>query len=484
MIHKINNHRRRDFLKKSTMATAAIGLGSNSPGWAKAKDISGKSNREKKTNRPFIGVQLGKGMHEKDSLPQLFDEMQDRAAINTIIYFFSAKDARYGDNYHGGTQFRRDQADLDQNGRDLVDLMQEAASRRDMDIYMGGGEMFWANCLQNHAEASWIDCFGNPYNFACVNKPDWRKFQTALHNDLFEQHPYLKGFLFMHERSASFMPIFKPDTWRGDYNPSCFCEHCRAKGESRGIDAEKAAKGFRKMVSLFKDRKADLIRGGIMVGFWRILMEYPETLAWEKLQWDSFHDYRLAIVKAIKESKPNAVIGYHFQHHGLYGSLDYRAGDDPKLATEFADWVKPSLYAGASGQRYFDLLKKAQQSYLSDFDLETAHRVLSGWFNRSPENGWELLENESLAQSPFSPDWVRSEAKRIKESVSPLAMNAGLGIGVPGGEDVETPEYIAACTQACFDAGTDGIMLSRHYHEMRPELVKAAGEVIKKQYQI
>jgi len=467
---------RRTFIKNSLVAAGGI--------LTVPSILQGENRTSSANKRPFIGVQLHKPAFENRSLDDLFTEMRDFAAINTVIYFFKDEDAKTGQNYHGNTSYRRKSAEIDVRGNDTLDLMYKAASKHEIDIYMGGGEMYWASCLNNHASACQIDCYDKPFNFACVNKPEWRKFQMSLHNDLFAQHPYLAGFLFMHERNGSFMPIFKPDTWRGNYNPACFCEDCIKIAEQKGIDAEKARAGFKKLVRLLRDKESSLVRDGIMVSMWRIISEYPEVMAWEKLQWDSFQDYRKDIVKAIKQVKPTAKIGYHFQHHGLYGALPWRAGDNPEYAVEFADWVKPSVYPGASGARYKDLLDKARKSYLGDLDELTAHRTLSGWFNRSAENGMEMLGDNLAVQSAFSAEWVESEVQRIVAGSSPLPVYAGLGIGVPGGEQIETPEFIAECTKACFKGGANGIILSRHYSEMKPALVKAAGGVIKNHFKI
>jgi hypothetical protein len=101
---------------------------------------------------------------------------------------------------------------------------------------------------------------------------------------------------------------------------------------------------------------------------------------------------------------------------------------------------------------------------------------LRGIMGRTEED-----EPDWFADSPagFAPSWVAKEIARWKRAVPDRPIYSGLGIGVPGGEAAETPEYIAACTRAGYEAGADGILLSRGYGEMRPELLKAAGEEIR-----
>ena len=48
--------------------------------------------------------------------------------------------------------------------------------------------------------------------------------------------------------------------------------------------------------------------------FWRILLDYPEILAWEKLWTDSYHDVRsqlYGMANAIAVEKP---FGWHISH--------------------------------------------------------------------------------------------------------------------------------------------------------------------------
>lgn len=434
-------------------------------------------------NRPFIGVQLDKPAFENRTFNNLFTEMQDLAAINTIIYFFKDEDVKYSPDHHGNTPFRRGKVNLDKDGKDTIDKMQEAAAPRNIDIYMGGGEMYWGSAFHKFPEVCEVDIYGDKTDFACVNHPEWRKFQMSLHADLFKQHPYLKGFLFMHERRGPMNFLHQWKAWFENTNPRCFCQYCTEKGKQNGLRPEEARAGFQKLVSLFAGEDS-LARDGFMVGFFRILRDYPDVLAWEKLMWDSIFDYRKDVIKAIRNVKKEAVIGYHYQHAGLLGDLFWRVGENPEYAKEAADWIKPSVYPGVSGYRLKNVLGRARENYLKDLEPDVSQLVISGWFNRSAENGKEMFGDNPAEQSRFTPEWVKLEVERIAKGASPLPLYAGLGIGIPGSDQVETAEYIAECTKACFKGGANGIILSRHYSEMKPQLVKAAGDVIKNYFNL
>jgi len=434
---------------------------------------------------PFVGLQLDPVSTGSSDFSQLCDEILDRAPVNTLIPFFEETTVRQSlpaniaDRFFGPTQ-----PHLDDSGHDWIDRLSKATAKRDMHLYLGGGESHWCigpEGFVNDGAARQIDCFGNPGRMTCVNRPAWIEYQMHLHAAIFEAHPEVSGFLFMHERSGPMQQLTSPDPWQGEFNPICFCADCEALGRRRGIAVERARLGMRKLVELLRDQPRHLTRDGMFVGFWRALLEYPEVLAWEKLQWDSLHEYRKRIAAAIREARPGVRIGYHFQHCTMNANFPWRAGDDPTRARDFADFVKGSIYPAVSGFRYRKALDRARATWLGDFDDETAHRAFCAWFGRSENEGREVLAEgaPSDLQVAYSPQWVETEVRRVTEACAPLPHYAGLGIGIPGGEKADTPELAAASTEACLRGGAKGFLLSRHYHEMNEACLRAAGDVIR-----
>ena len=95
--------------------------------------------------------------------------------------------------------------------------------------------------------------------------------------DLFRSYD-LDGIQWGAERQGSLMNVISP--W--DNNPpTCFCEHCQARGRAAGIDPERARKGFETLHAYVQaSRKAKSVDGPF-AGFVRILMQYPEILGWD-----------------------------------------------------------------------------------------------------------------------------------------------------------------------------------------------------------
>ena len=53
---------------------------------------------------------------------------------------------------------------------------------------------------------------------------------------------------------------------------------------SRGLDVTRAIEGYTKLASLVRNsRMASRPTDGYFVSYWRLLVKYPEILAWEKL---------------------------------------------------------------------------------------------------------------------------------------------------------------------------------------------------------
>jgi hypothetical protein len=223
---------------------------------------------------------------------------------------------------------------------------------------------------------------------------------------------------------------------------------------------------------------------GWFITIWRLLARYPEILAWDQLWWDSVHDYRAAVAGAARVAQRKIFqpldfqVGYHFQHMASLTHFLWKAGDDPARVIEYADWVKPSVYPGCSGHRARNSIDRLHQVLLRDLPKPLAREFVSWIMGRDPATEPDLINTSG--ECAFGPGWVKDEVARIVSACAPRPVHADLGIGIPAGTSVETPDMIAACTEACFEGGAQGILLSRGYLEMKPELLQAAGDVIRR----
>ena len=94
---------------------------------------------------------------------------------------------------------------------------------------------------------------------------------------------------------------------------TCFCEFCQKKGRENGIDVERARRGFDEMEMFTRNCHAgQRPRDGYFSAFWRLLLKYPEVLAWENLWAESRHELQASIYRKVKGINPALQVGWHF----------------------------------------------------------------------------------------------------------------------------------------------------------------------------
>ncbi|MFW5830532.1 MAG: hypothetical protein ACOCXA_09765, partial [Planctomycetota bacterium] len=430
----------------------------------------------------MCGIQTSAKDFAQVDAGSVFDRIMAVLPLNAASVF-AGKNLRRSPGHAGGSLFRQPALDLDEHGRDVLDRMLAAAEPRGIRVILGIGEAVWG--YQEHypgySTIAMVDHAGRTHRQSCVNNPGWRNFQLASYEATFRDHPDVRSAMFMHERTGPLSSMLTgQNPWGDHYKGFCFCEHCCRKGVERGIDPQRAREGYRQLARLGDAARSDQEAppDGWLVSIWRLFMRYPEIFAWEQLWWDSLHDYRAAVVGAIKMAQPEADVGFHFQHATHLGQFIWRAGDDPERIIEYADWVKPSVYPGCSGGRFRKSMHGMSDFLFKDMPRSLAKDVMAWICGHDPASLPDLGASEG--QVAFGADWVQRETARVRSACAPRPLFAGMGIGIPGGDEAEDVDLIRSCTEACFDGGADGILLSRHFDEMRPEFLEVAGEVIRR----
>ena len=91
---------------------------------------------------------------------------------------------------------------------------------------------------------------------------------------------------------------------------------------------------------------------------------------------------------------------------------------------------------------------------------------------------------DELAKAGFSANYVYEEAKRAREALNGTKTQLwpGIDIDIPTNVNLSsrsTPEGTRGAVLAAFRAGSDGVLLSRKYSEMRMENLRAAGAAVR-----
>ena len=152
--------------------------------------------------------------------------------------------------------------------------------------------------------------------------------------------------------------------------------------------------------------------------FWRLLVKYPEILAWERLWNEALNDTYRDSYKRAHEIAPAKGIGWHIWHNNSFSPF-YRAEQDYADFSQYSDFLKVVMYGMCGGERLVQYVRNANRSLFADltpeatlaltYDLEQYHdRPVERACNRGPERGLREARNPpapSPAPHPTSKIW-------------------------------------------------------------------------------
>ncbi len=289
------------------------------------------------------------------------------------------------------------------------------------------------------------DVNDRPTNVACWNHPEYVAFWAGTMEDLFRSYD-LDGVQWGAERMGPLMNVISP--WNND-PPTCFCEHCRARGRAAGIDAERARQGYKALHAYVQGQMAGAARPpeGMFGGFLRLLIRYPEILGWE-------YQYRLgreaiceAMYRRVKQIKPSAEVGWHVDHQPSSWDLVYRAEmsyEEMAPHTDFIKIIALSQRAVARGSATGTCRASRRRSSARS-PLETSLELYYDLF------GYDKRVEPSLAELGQARLHARLRASRRRGAASPAPngktkIYTGIGFDVPGSPR-DDPETIYQATR-------------------------------------
>ncbi len=312
----------------------------------------------------------------------------------------------------------------------------------------------------------------------CFNNPGYQNFTLGLVEDYARSYD-IGGLMWGSERQGGLLNTLSLSQSSGQDpgKTTCFCEFCLKNGRDCGIDVERARRGFVEMEKFVRDNRSGKIpRDGYFTTFWRLLLNYPEVLAWENLWVTSRHEFQSAIYRKTKSVNPAMQVGWHVWQNASFSPFQ-RAEENLSDLVAFSDFIRPALYNNVAGGRFVSFVKGARESVFGDLPPETARDVLCHQLN------YTEAPFDQLAATGFSTDYVERETKRAVESVTnhPVQIWPGVDIDVPvsAGESHCTSASVSRAVKAAFKGGAEGIILSRNYVEMKPENLSGAGNALR-----
>jgi hypothetical protein len=498
---------RRDFIKHvaATWVTAGVPAA-----WGAAAAAQEPASNSAQAAQPakgprFVGIQMGPHTILDEGIEHTLDVIQETAAVNCVIPYshgyngafikelrdradhgmpltdnhgrnFPHVWVRAHEEYYKNTSLRHQKItpEHEHANRDLFAEMAEPCRKRGMKVYArvleSGGRT-----IANFNKVVTRNVNDEPTRTACWRHPEYIGFWADTMEDLFKSYD-LDGIQWGAERMGPLMNVICP--WNND-PPTCFCEHCVKRGKEVGIDPERARTGYRELHQYAQARRAGGPKpaDGIFVGFMRILIRYPEILAWER-------EYRLgreaicaAMYERAKAVKPSAEVGWHVDHQPSSWDLVYRAEMSYEEMAPHSDFIKFIAYHEVLGPRIRDwYIARMQSTILGEISPQDSLDLYYDLFGYDKNVEPKLDE---LRRNGFSPDYVYRETKRSVASANgKLKIYTGVGFDVPGSPP-DDPETVYQATRKSFEAGADGIVISREYEEMELNNLRAVGRAVR-----
>ncbi len=512
---------RRNFIQKAAAFVAAAELGLGGSVRASGQTVANVQQSGAAGSAPhtvptaprnnLVGVQMGPHTLLDEGIEHVMDLLQETAAVNAMFVYCHAyggdlrkpiewlakdhgvppKDQRsrnlplvyvkQHDQYFKDTTLRHPKVDasFDYHDRDLFAELVAPARKRGIKIYPRILEA-GPRGIENFDKVTTVTAGGVRTQTGCWNHPEYRAFWNATVEDLFRSYD-VDGFQWGAERQSPFVRLLTSGSESG---ASCFCEHCKARGKAHGIDADRAAKGFTELVAYIRGLRDGALKpaDGKFAGFLRIMIRYPEIIAWE-------YQYRLAkeevmkgMYDTIKKIKPAAPVGWHIDHWAISMNPVYRAEMSYAEMAPWSDFLKVVVYHAALGPRTASYLGSMQRGIMGDVPIEelfNLHYDLLGYDKTTEPNASEAN------RKGFSPEYVYRETKHSVASLAGAGNASGKTKIYPGiafnlpSSPPDDPDTIYQCVLRAYEAGADGIVASREYEEMTVPNLKGVGRAVR-----
>lgn len=374
--------------------------------------------------------------------------------------------------FYGKTALKETKAP-DFGNADILEMVLPKAHQRGMKVYCWYEDVFDRD-IPGIAPLREVDLSGQRATTLCPLHPDFRNFLIALTEDYCKSYE-IDGVMWGSERQGPLNNAITRLT-----NPTrvtCFCELHEKAARERGIDPQRAKEGYQKLAALVRAAAANQRPvDGYFVSFWRLLLDYPEILAWEKLWTDGKHAIYGDIYKAAKAARPGVQVGFHIWHQNSFSPF-FRAEQDYASFAKVADYLKIVVYNNCGGPRYARAIDTYSSSIFRDVPAAELQTLFNHFLNYGDEKNHAQLPTAGL-----SADYVSRETRRALNDVNGACrIYPGIDIDIPtdAGQKKTTPEDVFAATTAALTTGAEGLIFSRKYSEMRLANLAAGGKAVK-----
>jgi hypothetical protein len=475
---------------------------------AAASVLAASASAQPEAQKKMVGIQIGAVSFADEGVEPVLDILQTKAHVNTLfIAVFTygrgiagrqvpgqplpdhGKQQYDTDTFHGGSYAAlhpryfantplKDLRAPDLGSFDVFEAVLPASKKRGMRNIAWFEDVFRPD-IPGVQQLQEKDLHGRNARTLCFNNPDYHNFLLDLVED-YTRSWDLDGIMWGSERQGAFANALGSSAGGRRNDPgrvTCFCQFCRKKGEERGIQFSRVQEGFselEKFVGAARERKRPV--DGYYVTLWRLMLRYPELLAWENLWHDSLRDTYRALYEKVKSIKPSTGVGWHIWHNNSFSPI-YRAEQDLQRIAPVSDFLKMVMYNNVAGERTASYIDSVSQTQFGDVPKEDLLRFHYNVLGYKDEGTYEQIPKTGL-----SADYVYREAKRAREGLAGTKTQLwpGIDVDVPTAAEHSkcTPEGVRDAVLAAFHGGADGVILSRKYSEMKLTNLAGAGQAI------
>jgi len=455
-----------------------------------------------------IGIQVGAISFIDEGVNQVLDNIQKAGPINTLFLATFTYDSGIAGRQIAGYPFpdhgKQEYLNLvggnfatphpqfykntilketkapDHGNWDMLAAVLPEAKKRGLKTYVFNQDSFtWHKSTPHIAELQEIGIYGQHVESCCDLNPDYINFVSGMTKDICSSYD-IDGLMWSSERQGPFNNAIAP--FKGE-RPSaritCFCPHHRKAAKEQGIDVERALEGYHKLVdftkkSTMRERPTD----GYFAEFWRIMTDYPEILAYEKLWTAANHATYRNVYDSAKAAKPNIQAGFHIWHSNSLSP--FTKAEMPYERLAYADFIKPVIYNIVGGSRYAGYINSNASTVFGDLSKEEYLKLNNRLMNYAD------MDLEALGRDGMPQDYVAKETKRALDGVQgKCKIYAGLDIDIPNAAKNKqtTPEDAYRSTMTALKAGAQGIIFARKYSEMKLPNIAGGAKAVKDFYE-
>jgi len=507
---------RRDFVRTASIAATAVAAGA---GLVPASGGAAPAEAAVPADRPMIGFQAEVAYLLRYGIGRFLDDVQARASVNTVFLHGNPYDASWagldratnpaGNFATAHPEYYRDifmqPRGLGPGDFDLPEAMQKITAetrKRGMKIFswveednrpppkIVGMERLYEIDLHGRRTG------GHPGG-PCLNNPYFRNLISASVEDYIRTYD-VDGLQRGSERQGPLSNALGAWHHGAKSDPgrtSCFCEYCAAKAKSQGIDFDRVKAAFLALEPYVRNGRAGRRPpDGYYVEFWRLLLRHPELLAWQTFWSDSMREMQREFYTRTKAARPGVQVGFHLWQNISFNPI-YRAEQDYRPYTAYADFLKPALYDNPAGERMTSFVDSLTQNVFGDLSRQQMLDFEYSVMDLREKSYAEILEGSDAAPAPeppaaaggtprrrfarFSSDYLFRETKRAVAGVAGSATRICPGLGIDVQDRNSTPESVREAVRAIFRAGGAGLVISTSHAAMRPENLSAVGTTLR-----